>query len=313
MGIEQYFLMTDYALWEVILNGDSPVSTRTVNGVETAIPPTTVEQKLAKRNELNLTAQLDNDDLKQIDPDDLEEMDLKWQMTMLTIRARRFLKKNGRNLGVNGTNTISFDKTKSNQAEEGPTNFALMAYTSLGSSSSSSLDTESQLNIVAYKAGLESVEARLDVYKKNKAVFKEDIKILRLDVMLSDNALTKLRKKFEKAKKERDDLELTLEKFEKSSKNLSKLLNSQISDNLKSGLGYNSQGYDSKVSDSEVNQYVFSELVSSVPVAATTKVKTSELKSKSVSEPIIEDWISNKNENEIESESEQRKPSNARI
>ncbi|GKE00340.1 ribonuclease H-like domain-containing protein, partial [Tanacetum coccineum] len=112
MGIEQYFLMTDYALWEVILNGDSPVSTRTVNGVETAIPPTTVEQKLAKRNELNLTAQLDNDDLKQIDPDDLEEMDLKWQMTMLTIRARRFLKKNGRNLGVNGTNTISFDKTK---------------------------------------------------------------------------------------------------------------------------------------------------------------------------------------------------------
>ncbi|GJU58874.1 hypothetical protein Tco_1236640 [Tanacetum coccineum] len=38
-------------------------------------------------------SQLDNEDLKQIDPDDLEEMDLKWQMAMLTIRARRFLKK----------------------------------------------------------------------------------------------------------------------------------------------------------------------------------------------------------------------------
>nr|GEZ53823.1 ribonuclease H-like domain-containing protein [Tanacetum cinerariifolium] len=35
--------------------------------------------------------QLDNDDLKQIDADDLEEMDLKWQMAMLTMRARRFL------------------------------------------------------------------------------------------------------------------------------------------------------------------------------------------------------------------------------
>nr|GFD30892.1 ribonuclease H-like domain-containing protein [Tanacetum cinerariifolium] len=35
--------------------------------------------------------QLDNDDLKQIDADDLEEMDLKWQMAMLTVRARRFL------------------------------------------------------------------------------------------------------------------------------------------------------------------------------------------------------------------------------
>nr|GFA02531.1 hypothetical protein [Tanacetum cinerariifolium] len=35
--------------------------------------------------------QLDNDDLKQIDADDLEEMDLKWQMAMLTVRARQFL------------------------------------------------------------------------------------------------------------------------------------------------------------------------------------------------------------------------------
>nr|GEZ43021.1 hypothetical protein [Tanacetum cinerariifolium] len=32
---------------------------------------------------------LDNEDLKQIDVDDLEEMDLKWQMAMLTMRARR--------------------------------------------------------------------------------------------------------------------------------------------------------------------------------------------------------------------------------
>nr|GEZ25097.1 hypothetical protein [Tanacetum cinerariifolium]GEZ62683.1 hypothetical protein [Tanacetum cinerariifolium] len=32
--------------------------------------------------------QLDNDDLKQIDADDLEEMDLQWQMAMLTMRAR---------------------------------------------------------------------------------------------------------------------------------------------------------------------------------------------------------------------------------
>nr|GEY59097.1 hypothetical protein [Tanacetum cinerariifolium] len=35
--------------------------------------------------------QLENDDLKQIDASDLEEMDLKWQMVMLTMRARRFL------------------------------------------------------------------------------------------------------------------------------------------------------------------------------------------------------------------------------
>ncbi|GJW87242.1 ribonuclease H-like domain-containing protein [Tanacetum coccineum] len=76
MRIEQYFLMIDYALWEVI----SP--------------------------------QLDNEDLQQINADNLEEMDLKWQITMLTMRARRFLKKTGRKVGVNGAETIGFDKTK---------------------------------------------------------------------------------------------------------------------------------------------------------------------------------------------------------
>nr|GFD53510.1 ribonuclease H-like domain-containing protein [Tanacetum cinerariifolium] len=37
--------------------------------------------------------QLDNKDLNQIDVDDLKEMDLRWQMAMLTMRARRFLQK----------------------------------------------------------------------------------------------------------------------------------------------------------------------------------------------------------------------------
>ncbi|GJZ23347.1 hypothetical protein Tco_0560806 [Tanacetum coccineum] len=110
-----------------------------------------------------------------IDTDDLEEMDLKWQVVMLTMRVKRFLKKTGRNLNFNGKETVGFDKTKGNrngdaprrivpvetpanalvvqdgiggydwsyQAEEGPTDFALMAHLSSGSSSSSSLNTES--------------------------------------------------------------------------------------------------------------------------------------------------------------------------
>ncbi|GJT70821.1 retrovirus-related pol polyprotein from transposon TNT 1-94 [Tanacetum coccineum] len=55
--------------------------------------------------------QLDNEDLQQIHPDDLEEMDLRWQMAMLTIRARRFFKHTGRKFFVNGTETIGFDKS----------------------------------------------------------------------------------------------------------------------------------------------------------------------------------------------------------
>nr|GEX20688.1 hypothetical protein [Tanacetum cinerariifolium] len=56
--------------------------------------------------------QIDNEDLKQIDDDDLEEMDRRWQMAMLTMRARRFLQKTGRNLGDNRATTMGFDMSK---------------------------------------------------------------------------------------------------------------------------------------------------------------------------------------------------------
>nr|GFA23524.1 hypothetical protein [Tanacetum cinerariifolium] len=55
---------------------------------------------------------LDNDDLKQINADDLKEMDLKWQMATLTMRAMRFLQMTERNLGANGTTSIVFDVSK---------------------------------------------------------------------------------------------------------------------------------------------------------------------------------------------------------
>nr|GFB95518.1 hypothetical protein [Tanacetum cinerariifolium] len=47
-----------------------------------------------------------------IDADDLEEMDLKWQMAMLTMRVRKFLQKTGRNLGANGPTSMGFDMAK---------------------------------------------------------------------------------------------------------------------------------------------------------------------------------------------------------
>nr|GEX41373.1 hypothetical protein [Tanacetum cinerariifolium] len=65
------------------------------------------------------------------------------------------------------------------------------------------------------------------------------------DNELRDNALVVLRQKFEKAKQERDDLKLTLEKFQTSSKNLSQLLASQTND--KTRLGYNNQVFTSSM------------------------------------------------------------------
>nr|GFA08593.1 hypothetical protein [Tanacetum cinerariifolium] len=52
MMIEQYFLVTDYSLWDVILNGDSSIPTRVIGGVVQPVAPITVEQRLARKNEL---------------------------------------------------------------------------------------------------------------------------------------------------------------------------------------------------------------------------------------------------------------------
>ncbi|GKA24399.1 putative ribonuclease H-like domain-containing protein [Tanacetum coccineum] len=97
----------------------------------------------------------------------------------------------------------------------------------------------SQFNLVSYKVGLESVEARLAHYKKNEAVFEEIINVLNLEVKLGDNALVENKRKLEKSKKERVELKLTLEKFQNSSKSLNNLLESQVIDKFKTGLGYN--------------------------------------------------------------------------
>nr|GFC78485.1 hypothetical protein [Tanacetum cinerariifolium] len=102
------------------------------------------------------SSQLDNEDLKQIDPDDLEEIDLKWQMVMLTMRARRSPRDN-RNKDT-PRRTVPVEVSTSNalvykcdavggydwsfQAEEEPANYALMAYASSGLSSFSGSDNE---------------------------------------------------------------------------------------------------------------------------------------------------------------------------
>nr|GEX23487.1 hypothetical protein [Tanacetum cinerariifolium] len=53
MRMEQYLTHTDYALWEVIMNGDAPASIASVSGgAEAAIPPKTTKQKIERRNEL---------------------------------------------------------------------------------------------------------------------------------------------------------------------------------------------------------------------------------------------------------------------
>ncbi|GJZ12090.1 ribonuclease H-like domain-containing protein [Tanacetum coccineum] len=170
--------------------------------------------------------QLDNEDLQQILLNDLEEIDLRFDKSKVECynchkrghfaRECRALRKKENMNRENTKRVVPVETTTSNalmsydgagydwsdQAEEGPTNFALMAYTFTSSNSevptnsncsSSCLENvkilkeqneqllkdlrTSKLNAI-YKIGLESVEARLLVYKKNESVYKEDIKIV---------------------------------------------------------------------------------------------------------------------------------------
>ncbi|GKC18301.1 hypothetical protein Tco_1020451 [Tanacetum coccineum] len=151
------------------------------------------------------SSQIDNEDLQQINLDDLEEMDFRdprnQENRNREITRRVVLVETTTSNGLVSCDGSGYDW--SNQAEEGPTNFVLMAYSSTSSNSEVSTDSNcsssclenvkilkeqneqllkdlrtSKLNVIAYKTGLEYVEARLLVYKKNESVYEEDIKIV---------------------------------------------------------------------------------------------------------------------------------------
>ncbi|GJV03622.1 hypothetical protein Tco_1337191 [Tanacetum coccineum] len=150
--------------------------------------------------------QLAYEDLQQIHPDDIEEMDLRWQMTI----SRRSVSVET----STSTALVSCDGLGgydwSDQVEEGP-NYALMAY------SSSSSDSEVSNDSNCSKSCLESVEEKLEV---------------------GEITISELRKKLEKLQKEKDSIQFNVYKFKNASKSLDKLIECQIVDNCKKGLGY---------------------------------------------------------------------------
>ncbi|GJQ99974.1 ribonuclease H-like domain-containing protein [Tanacetum coccineum] len=69
---------------------------------------------------------LDHEDLEQLDEFDLEEIDLKWQVAMISMRLKNFYKKTGRKLHFDA-------KEPTDHVEDEQENFALMAYNNSGS------------------------------------------------------------------------------------------------------------------------------------------------------------------------------------
>ncbi|GKD51743.1 uncharacterized mitochondrial protein-like protein [Tanacetum coccineum] len=181
----------------------------------------------------------------------MEEMDLRWQMAMLTMRTRRFLKNTGWKLTVSGNETIGFDKSKvecyncykrghfarecrasrnqdnknkessrrSVPAEEGP-NYALMDF------SSSSPDSEVSNASICLKSCLETVK----LLKSQNDQLLKDLKKSEL-MVLGEITIRELRKKLETVQKEKDGIQLNVDKFEHASKN--EFVNKPVVENCK--------------------------------------------------------------------------------
>ncbi|GKA53295.1 ribonuclease H-like domain-containing protein [Tanacetum coccineum] len=267
--------------------------------------------------------QLDHEDLEQIDEYDLEEMDLKWQVAMISMRMKKFYKKTGRKLQFDAKEPVGFDKTKvecynchktghfarecrikgtqdnrrrdawnsgnkdgsrTGQKEDSKAlvtidgegvdwtnhsedeDYALMACNSSDSDteviSCSNKCKESYANlkklydaqreqlsdasieIKAYSQGLKKVEAQLVAHQQGQLWYEQKIKFMKIDLDDKTDVLTYHKKLLAEAQKEKEDLKAKVEKWHNSSKNLSKLLNTQMSANDKFGLGYGDHRYD---------------------------------------------------------------------
>ncbi|GJX06129.1 putative ribonuclease H-like domain-containing protein [Tanacetum coccineum] len=228
-------------------------------------------------------------DLEQIHEDDLEAMNLKWQLSLLSVRAKKYYQRTGKKIFINANDTAGYDKFKvkcynchkmrhfarecraprskeghfrnqdntrkqvnnedtspkamlaidgvgfdwSDMAEEQvQTNMALMAFSDLELN-------QTKFTASTYKRGLTTVEEQLITYRKNEVLFSEEVEVLKREVACKDYEINVLKSEFEKVKQEKDGIEFKIEKFDKASKDLDKLLESQITDKSKKGLGYN--------------------------------------------------------------------------
>ncbi|GJS00330.1 retrovirus-related pol polyprotein from transposon TNT 1-94 [Tanacetum coccineum] len=89
-----------------------------------------------------------------------------------------------------------------------------------------------------YKRGLDTVEAQLVTYRKNEVLFSEEVAVLKREVGIKQYEINMLKTEFKKVKQEKDGIEFKIEKFDKASKDIDQLLESQITDKSKKGLGY---------------------------------------------------------------------------
>ncbi|GJW54970.1 putative ribonuclease H-like domain-containing protein, partial [Tanacetum coccineum] len=182
---------------------------------------------------------------------------------------------------------------------------------------------KSEFDLANYKRGLASVEEQLVFYKKNEVIFTDQIAVLKRDASFNESEIIALKILIEKLKKDKEDNLIKIDNYENASKSLDKLIGGQLIDNNRKGIGYNAvppppTGLFAPppvdLSNSGLEEYKQPEFEGyrpkankSVCVYVTKEVvKTSDA-------PIIEDWVSDCDEDKIvlKSDNVQQKPKQA--
>ncbi|GJU93455.1 ribonuclease H-like domain-containing protein [Tanacetum coccineum] len=118
--------------------------------------------------------------------------------------------------------------------------------------------SDASIEIQAYTQALKKVEAQLVAHQKGQLWYEENIRFMKIDLDDKTDVLTYHKKLLAEAEKVKEDLKAKVEKWHNSSKNLCKLLNTQMSANDKFGIGYGDYRYDGILSyENEVLQSVF--------------------------------------------------------
>ncbi|GJX03570.1 hypothetical protein Tco_0189486 [Tanacetum coccineum] len=208
---------------------------------------------------------------------------------MLTMRARRFLKNTRRKLTVNGNETISFDKAPRNQDNRNK------------ESSRRSVPME-----IFTSTALVSCDGLGGYNWSDQA---EEWPNYALMDFLSSNSGSDFRKKLETVQKEKDGIQLNVDKFEHASKSLNKLIECQIVDNYKKGLDY--ENYNAvpppytrnfmpptpDLSFTGLDEFV-NELVVENCKAVSSEEETKVVR-KNDDAPIIQEWVSDNEEKDV--------------
>ncbi|GJU66012.1 hypothetical protein Tco_1252271 [Tanacetum coccineum] len=214
--------------------------------------------------------QLDHEDLEQLNEFDLKEMDLKWQVAMISMRMKKFYKRQVESYNLMPRNRLVLTKPKSSAIVVTRQGILLESVDSRGIKivggemlgtlgirikkmrgdlvnrrtlklCSSGSDTEVLVQKNAYTQALKKVEAQLVAHQQSQLWYEEKIRFMKIDLDDKTDVLTYHKKLLAEAEKEKEELKAKVEKWHNSSKNLNILLNSQMIARDKAGLGYGDQ------------------------------------------------------------------------